>query len=140
MTDFDRIRVLWPDHLGLARGKYLPVHLAPKGSGHAAAVYSLQYDRAFAPAPGSFIDEGFPDIHATMDPESLRPGWDDDRTGVAVADLTKDGEPYTFSSRHALRRAIADWKSLGHSPMVGIELEGYVFEPDGAGGWKPWDT
>ncbi len=140
MTEFDRIRVLWPDHLGLARGKYLPTHLAPNGTGHAAAVFSLQYDRSFAPAPGSFIDAGFPDVHATMDPESLRPGWDDDRTGVAVADLSMHHEPYTFSSRHALRKAIADWHELGYTPKIGIELEGYVLEPDGDGGWKPWDT
>ena len=25
---FDRVRVLWPDHLGLARGKYVPASLA----------------------------------------------------------------------------------------------------------------
>ena len=140
MTDFDRIRVLWPDHLGLARGKYLPTHLVNKGTGHAAAVFSLQYDRSFAPAPGSFVEDGVPDLHATIDPDSLRQGWDDQHTGVAVADLTMNHEPYVYSSRHALRSAIEAWTALGYSPKVGIELEGYVMEPDGDGGWKPWDT
>ena len=142
MTDFDRIRVLWPDHLGLARGKYLPTHLAAKGSGHAAAVFSLQYNREFAPAPGSFIDAGFPDLHATMDPDSLRQGWDDEHTGVAVADLTMNHEEYRYSSRHVLRQAIADWADLGFHPKIGIELEGYVMEPDETSptGWKPWNT
>ncbi len=140
LASFKRIRVLWPDHLGIARGKYLPSHLAAKGTGHAAAVYSLQYDRSFAPAPGSYILDGFPDLHATMDPDSLRAGWDDDRTGVAVADLTMHHEPFPFSARHALRSAIADWEALGYTPQVGLELEAYVCQPDGEGGWMPWDT
>ncbi len=142
MSEFDRIRVLWPDHLGLARGKYLPTHLAAKGSGHAAAVFSLQYNRDFAPAPGSFIDAGFPDLHATMDPDSLRQGWDDAQTGVAVADLSMNHEPYKYSSRYALRQAITDWTDIGFTPKVGIELEAYVMEPDpdAPTGWKPWNT
>ncbi len=140
MTDFDRIRVLWPDHLGIARGKYLPARLAEKGTGHAVAVFSLGYDRSFGPGPGSFVDAGIPDLHATMDPDTLRQGWDDDRTGLAVADLSMRGEPYTFAPRFALKKAIAEWEGLGYRPKVGIELEGYVLEPDGDGGWKPWDT
>lgn len=140
MSEFDRIRVLWPDQFGLARGKYLPKHLAAKGSGHAAAVFSLQYDRSFAPAPGSFIDAGFPDLHATMDPDSLRQGWDDEHTGVAVADLSMNHEAYPYSARYAARAAIAAWAAMGYQAKVGIELEAYVMEPDGTGGWKEWDT
>jgi hypothetical protein len=34
MADYDRIRVLWPDHLGLARGKYLPIRYAERGAFH----------------------------------------------------------------------------------------------------------
>ena len=29
-SSFDRVRVLWPDHLGLARGKYVPASLADR--------------------------------------------------------------------------------------------------------------
>ncbi len=140
MTDFDRIRVLWPDHLGMARGKYLPTRLASKGTGHAAAVFSLGFDRTFGPAPGSFVDAGIPDLHATMEADTLRQGWDDARTGVAIADLEIGGEAYTYAPRFALKKAIADWRARGLEPKVGIELEGYVLEPDGDGGWRPWDT
>ena len=45
-----------------------------------------------------------------------------------------------MSPRHALRRAVADWNDLGYHPKVGIELEAYVFEPDGEGGWRPYHT
>lgn len=50
------------------------------------------------------------------------------------------GEPFRYSARYALRRAIADWEALGYRVKVGLELEAYVLESDGNGGWKPWDT
>lgn len=137
---YDRIRVLWPDHLGLARGKYLPAHLAERGTGHCVSVFSLGYDRSMIDAPGAFLLEGMPDVHATFDPGVVHPGWEDDRTGVAVAGLTMDGEPYTFSPRYALEQAIAQWQELGYRAKVGVELEAYVLEPDGEGGWQRWRT
>ncbi len=140
MNQFARVRMLWPDHLGIARGKYMPSEYAAEGAGHAAAVYSLGYDRSFEPTPGSGVLDGFPDMHATFEPSDLRQGWDDHLTGVAVCDLHMGGEPFRYSARYALRKAIADWEELGYHPKVGIELEAYVLEPDGQGGWKPWDT
>ncbi len=140
MADYDRIRVLWPDHLGLARGKYLPARLADRGTAHCAGTFALGYDRSMIPAPGSYLLEGLRDVQSTFDPAQVRPGWEDDRTGVAVGHLTLDGEPYTFSSRYALQKAIDDWAELGYRPQVGIELEAYVLEPDGEGGWRQWST
>ena len=136
----ERVRMLWPDHLGLARGKYVPAAFAPDGTGHAAAVFSLAYDRSFIAAPGSGVLDGFPDMHATFDEADLRPGWDDDRTQVAVCDLSQRGEPFRFSARYALRKAIADWEALGYRPMVGIEFEAYVLEHTEQHGWQRWDT
>lgn len=136
----ERVRMLWPDHLGLARGKYVPAAHAHEGTGHAAAVFSLAYDRSFIPAPGSGVLDGFPDMHATFDEADLRPGWEDDRTQVAVCDLSQAGEPFRFSARYALRKAIADWEALGYRPMVGIEFEAYVLERTPEHGWQRWDT
>lgn len=135
ISTFDRVRVMFPDHLGLPRGKYLPPHLAPGGTGHCAALYGLGYDRSMIPAPGSTLTEGLIDFHATMDPASLRPSWEDDRTAVAVADLTLDGSPFVYSARHVLQEAIAAWAELGYRVQVGVELEAYLLEPDGEGGW-----
>jgi glutamine synthetase len=137
---YDRIRVLWPDHLGLARGKYLPARLAEAGTNHCVTTFALGYDRSMIPAPGAYLLEGLRDVQSTYDPEHVHPGWDDDRTGVAVGHLTMDGEPYTFSPRYALQQAVADWETLGYRPKVGLELEAYVLEPDGAGGWQRWQT
>jgi len=140
MTTYDRYRVLWPDHLGLARGKYLPARIAAKGTGHCASAFALGYDRSLVPAPGSYLLEGLKDIWATMDPDTIKPSWEDDRTAVAVAHLDFEGAPYTVAPRHALQRAVADWADLGYTVKVGIELEAYVIEPDGDGGWKRWET
>lgn len=137
---YERIRLLWPDHLGLARGKYLPAHIAEEGTNHCVTTFALGYDRSLVPAPGAYLLEGLRDVHASFDPNEVHPGWEDDRTGVVVAHLDMDGEPYPVAARHALQTAIADWQALGYSPKVGIELEAYVLEPDDEGGWRRWRT
>ncbi len=134
---FDRVRVLWPDHLGLARGKYVPAILAEKGTHHCTGTWSLGYDRTMTPRTvGSHWDEGLPDFDAVYDMAELRPSWEEG-TRVVVADVMRRGEPVSVAPRAALRRAVAEWRSLGLEPQVGMEFEAYVFEPDGAGGWRP---
>jgi glutamine synthetase len=140
MSDYDRIRVLWPDHLGLARGKYLPARVADRGTNHCVSTFALGYDRSMVPAPGAYLLEGLRDVLSTFDRSEVRPGWEDDRTGVAVGHLTMEGEPYPYAARHALQQAIAAWAEMGLHPKVGIELEAYVLQPDGSGGWRRWDT
>jgi glutamine synthetase len=141
MSDgFDRVRVLWPDHLGLARGKYVPASLAERGTHHCTGTWSLGYDRGMTPETvGSFWNEGLPDFEATYDMGELRPSWEKN-TRVVVADLLKDGEPVSVAPRTALRKAVADWRALGFEAHVGMEFEAYVFVPDGSGGWRPMDT
>jgi glutamine synthetase len=135
-----RVRVLWPDHLGLARGKYIPASLAAKGTRHCTGTWALAYDRSMTPeTPGSFWNEGLPDFDAVYEENDLRPGWEEN-TKVVVANLERNGEPFSVAPRNALRRAVDDWRSLGYDAHVGIELEAYVFVPDGDGGWRPMDT
>jgi glutamine synthetase len=137
---FDRLRVLWPDHLGLARGKYVPARMADRGARHCTGVWALGYNREMEPGTtGSNYYDGLPDMVAQFDPAQIRPGWED-RTGVVVADLAEHGEPVTVSPRAALRRAVAAWQDRGLQPMAGIELEAFLLESDGAGGWRPLDT
>ena len=107
---------------------------------HCVATFALGYDRSMIPAPGSFLLEGLRDAHSGFDPADVRPSWEDDRTGIVVGHLTMDGEPYPYAARHALQKAVADWAAFGLHSKVGIELEAYVMEPDGAGGWQRWDT
>ncbi len=135
-----RVRVLWPDHLGLARGKYIPARLAARGVRHCTGVWALGYDRNMTPGtPGSNLDSGLPDMDATFDVADIRPGWEPD-VQVVVADLERHGDPVAVSPRAALRRAVADWDALGYQAKVGVELEAYFLEPDGNGGWRPIDA
>lgn len=139
-SSFERVRVLWPDHLGLARGKYLPAHLAEHGAHHCTGTWALGYDRGMTPeTPGSYWSEGLPDFDAIFDTADLRPSWEPN-TMVVVADLVRHGEPFAVSPRAALARAIAGWRELGYEPFVGVEFEAYVFVPDGQGGYKAMDT
>jgi glutamine synthetase len=139
MSDYHRIRALFPDHLGLARGKYLPAHIAHKGTRHCISLFALAFDRTMVPAPGAKLLEGLPDVDLHLETSEIRPGWEAG-TGVVVGDLTFRGQPLAISPRNVLKKAIADWQALGYKAKVGIELEAMVLEPDGNGGWREWST
>ncbi|MGI9597790.1 MAG: glutamine synthetase family protein [Acidimicrobiales bacterium] len=138
-TEYKRYRVLWPDHLGLARGKYLPRRTAGKGTSFCLGVYLQGYDKGIYEVETGVDPTGFPDLEAEFDLATARPCWESD-TGVVIADLSFQHQPFAASARHTLRRAIADWEAVGYTPKVGIELEAYVLESDGAGGWQPFET
>lgn len=138
-ADHDRIRVLFPDHLGLARGKYLPVEDAARGTGHCLSLFALGFDREMTPHEGSRMLAGLPDFELRFSADDIRPGWES-RTGVVVGDLTREGEPVEMSPREVLKRQIAVWVEHGFQPRVGLELEAYLMEPDGEDGWRPVST
>ena len=137
----NRTRLLFCDHLNLARGKYLP---APKGDTGAARFcrgnFGVTYDKDLIPAPGAAVTEGLPDMEARYLAAQLRPGWES-ATNVVVADLyATDGTPLPMCGRTALKRAVADWQGLGYTPMVGVELEAFAFQIEPDGSLKPYDT
>lgn len=135
-SDYSRIRMLWPDHLGLARGKYVPSRLADRGSAFCVTTFATSYDRDLIDAPHAYLVDGLKDVHGHIELDSLRPSWENERTGVAIAHLELEDEPYIASSRVALQRSIDAWKAMGYQAKVGLELEGYLLEPDGNGGWQ----
>ncbi len=137
---YDRIRVLFPDHLGLARGKYLPIEYAKRGStGHCISLFALGFDREMTPHPGSHMLSGLPDFEVAFRLEDVRRGWED-ATGVVVGDISHQGRPVEMSPREVLKRQIGAWADLGYEPQVGLELEAFLLEPDGNGGWRPLAT
>lgn len=137
--EFTRVRLLWPDLLGLARGKYLPARMKADKTGHCMALFALGFDRDMTPHDGACFFEGLPDLEARFDPESVRAGWEKG-TGIAIPDVYKDGEPIFMAPRQVLKKAIAEWDALGYTPKVGIELEAFLFEPDERGRFAPIDT
>ena len=130
-----RIRALWPDHLGIARGKVLLPSAA--ATGHCLASFTLGLDREMHAYRDSGIHEGLPDMRAVFDPAAAREGWSEG-IGVVVADLERDGRPLERSPRQILRTAVSRMKA--GRPVVGIELEAFLLEPDGAGGFGPIRT
>lgn len=137
--DFDRIRLLWPDHLGLARGKYLTPEKVDGATAHCISLFTLGYDREMIPHEGGYFWKGLPDCDAVYEDRDVRPGWQED-TAVVVPDITRGGRPVPLAPRNVLKSVLERWDAHGLEAMVGIELEAFLFEPDGEGGWRPIST
>lgn len=139
-TSFERCRLLFADQLNCARGKYLPMTEAAKGHARfCVGTYAVTYDKALVAAPGGGLLDGLPDMEMRFDPEALRPGWEPG-TRIALGHLEFKGAPFALCGRGALMRAIAGWRAIGLEPMVGVEMEAYVFQRDADGQWVPYDT
>jgi glutamine synthetase len=141
MASGERLRLLFCDHLNLARGKYLPAaKMVDSSSRFCIGVYAVSYAKDLIPAPGSKMLEGLPDYDAVYKAADIRPGWEPG-TKVVIADqYDGQGNPLPLCGRGALKRAIADWNKLGFAPKVGIELEAYAFVRNPEGKWVPYDT
>ena len=137
--EFDRLRLLWPDHLGLARGKYLTPAKADQGTAHCISLFTLGFDREMYDHEYGMMMKGLPDCDALYDTADVRPGWQEG-TSVVVPDITRGGQPVPLAPRNVLKDAIEKWRSHGLEPMVGIEPEAFLFEPDEHGGWQPIGT
>lgn len=137
----ERLRLLFCDHLNLARGKYLPASKKSGGASRfAQATYALTYGKDLIPAPGTKMLQGMPDMDAVFTAADVRAGWEMD-TSVAIADLYEtDGSPLPMCGRQLLKRTVKEWRALGFNPKVGLELEAYVFERNEAGKLAPYDT
>lgn len=136
----ERCRILFADQLNLARGKYVPMSYAAKGHVRiCVGTFAVTYDKTMVAAPSGGVLEGLPDMDVLFDPQDLRPSWEA-ATRIALGELHYKGQPFPLCGRGALRRAIEAWRAHGLEPMVGIELEAYVFQRDDAGNWVPYDT
>ncbi|MBL8380733.1 MAG: glutamine synthetase [Burkholderiales bacterium] len=137
----DRLRVLFCDHLNVARGKYLPAWKIGDGATRfCRGTFGVTHDMGLIPAPGAMMLEGLPDMEVIYRAEEIRGGWEN-ATRMVVGDLhASDGTPLPMCGRGALKRAIADWHALGYEAMVGIELEAFAFQIEPDGTLKPYDT
>jgi len=139
-TSFERVRLLFADQLNLARGKYVPMTEAAKGNARfCVGSYAVTYDRTLVAAPGGGLLDGLPDMEMVFDPDALRPAWEAG-TKIALGQLQFKGEPFALCGRGALIRAITAWRARGLEPMIGIEMEAYVFQRGANGEWVPYDT
>ncbi|MEM7194544.1 MAG: glutamine synthetase family protein [Pseudomonadota bacterium] len=137
----ERLRVLFCDHLNLARGKMLPGTFGDGGeSRFCQGIYALTYDKDLIPVPCSTLLEGLPDMIARFDGDDIRSGWLGNEKVVIADQFASDGSPLPVCGRSLLKRTANDWRQEGYNTKVGIELEAYAFVQDDSGQWVPYDT
>jgi len=132
--DVDTVVVAFPDLQGRPVGKrvtgafYLD-HVVEHGI--EVCDYLLACDVDMTPLPGyTFADweSGYGDLHAVIDPTSLRPlPWTPGSVMVLCDLLTLDGEPVEVSPRRILRRQVERAETLGFEIRCATELEFYLF-------------
>ena len=129
---------MWCDLNGLSHGRYIPERRIAEHTHHAITTLVMGIDGEIQPVAGYSADVGYPDMSATVVPETRRPGWEPG-TDVAIAALSFADSPVHIDPRHALVRATDAWHALGYEPYLGFELEFYVFEKDddSTAGWRP---
>lgn len=138
----DRLRALYCDNLSIMRGKYLPNHkIGNDNTRFCVSTFAVHYDRdLMLDAPGAMTREGCPDMELRWEAENIRDSWDEG-TKIVLGDLHwPDGDPLPLCPRGALKRAVADWKAMGLTPKVGIELEAFALQTDDKGRLQPYDT
>ncbi|MFT5504096.1 MAG: glutamine synthetase [Gammaproteobacteria bacterium] len=137
----ERLRLLFCDHLNLARGKYLPGNHAASGeSRFCQGIYALTYDKDLLPAPCSTLLQGLPDMIARFDGDDIRKGWHGNERVVIADQFDSAGTPLAVCGRGLLKRTVNQWKTLGYDARVGIELEAYAYTQDDEGNWQPYET
>jgi len=137
----DVVRLGYPDFIGTERGRdVLVAHFARTlgdGVAFCRTVYGTSPMGDVVELGEGGLADGLPDVVAFPDLATLTDvPWE---PGVAhcLADVfDPDGTPAPESPRQVLRQVLARFAELGMRPVVGPELEFYVLEPDGAGGWR----
>ncbi|MBX9394609.1 glutamine synthetase family protein [Streptomyces sp. TRM72054] len=137
----DVVRVTYPDLIGTDRARDVLLEELPRACAHGLAfcraVYHTSPQGDVVPVSGG-LDAGLPDICVRPDLDTLVAlPWE---PGVAaclgeVVDPAT-GTPAPESPRDLLRAVLARCAEHGLRPVVGPELEYYLCEPDGAGGWR----
>ncbi len=138
----NRLRALFCDGLSMMRGKYLPPSkFGDASTRFAVATFAVHYDRdLLLDAPGAKVREGCPDMELRWRGEDVRDSWEDGGK-IVLGDLYGgDGEPLSLCPRGALKRAVADWTSMGLTPKVGIELEAFALQIGEDGTLRPYHT
>ncbi len=127
------IRVLYPDLHGVARGKDVPAgefeRVAEAGLCFCSAVMGT--DLRHTPVVGG--EDGYPDLLARPDRDTLLALPWEPGVSVCLADLepAHGGAPIA-DPRGAVRKAVAELRELGLDAIVGPELEFFLVERDPA--------
>jgi glutamine synthetase len=145
--DVDTVVVAFPDLYGRPVGKRVTgAFFLEEVMHHGIEVcdYVLASDIDMEPLPDYGFtgwERGYGDLHAVIDPRTLRPLPWVPGSALVLCDLqTTDGRPVEVSPRRMLRRQIERAASLGFQIKCATELEFYLFRDSydeaSAKGWK----
>ncbi len=130
------VRVTYPDLHGIQRGKDVPIsELERTARGGLTFCWAVMgTDLRHTPVVGG--ERGYPDMVAHPDLSTLvELPWEPD-VAACLADLSREEEPEPTDVRALVRRAEAALTELDLASLVGPELEFFLCEPDGDGGWR----
>lgn len=134
------VRVCFPDHYGVLRGRRLPAEVfcerptAEQAFCDGALVWDIRCD-IFEEVDFSNYRTGYPDLYAHPDPETLAPlAWADGEWGVMADSCDAHGEPLDVDPRTTLRVTAERADALERPVSATLELR----VPDPAvGAWAP---
>jgi glutamine synthetase len=120
----EQIDIMFPDLLGLAHGKTVPVNRRDYPTHYAITVMVQGLDLEFLETDNYSTSAGFPDMEALLDGSSVRP-WRDRQVGLAHLHFA-DGRELPLDSRRALASVMDRWKARGFNPIAGFEMEFFL--------------
>jgi|FLYL01.1.fsa_nt_gi glutamine synthetase len=131
------VECAFPDPHGIPRGKRIPVRHFLEGGhrGFDIANVALAWDRKCEVLPEmryANFETGYPDMRAVPDLSTFRPiPWREGAASVLCDCVEEDGSTSAVSTRAILKDVVAEARSMGYEPMVGSELEFYIFDLEG---------
>ena len=137
--DVEAVQVLITDLGGVARGKSIAREeletLYRSGRNVAGSILGLDLRGEDVEETGLVWSVGDADKECWPVPGTLRPAPWLSRPGaqLLMTMFEKDGTPAIADPRHALSRVVNRLAADGLQPVVAVELEFYLVEPDGAG-------
>jgi glutamine synthetase len=143
--DTQFVDVLLPDLLSTPRGKRLKIDALPALYDGAfrlpGSIFAMDATGNTIEATGLGFDDGDADRSCTPVRESLVCApWMDERVAqIQVSMADHDGGPFFGDPRHVLESVVGRFTALGLRPVVALEVEFYVVDPQRtrSGGIRP---
>jgi glutamine synthetase len=134
--DLAEMEVAFTDHQGHMCGKRIPAHRIARGAQVAFCSAALAWDYVGDVHDGTSLtgpDSGYPDAFLRPDPSTYRRLPWRPEAGHVISDVVDHhGELLPQAPRSVLRRAIERIAGLGYDVRMGLEIELYLLNADGA--------
>ena len=129
------VRFELPDLHGTSRSKIVPIQHAARFASDGLNMYggAVVLDSRSDVVPGTLYNEeiAYADQLLRPDPSTAAVVPWAEATGRFICDTTwADGRPLGAAPRHVFRRVLDRCKSLGFEPVIGIEYEFYLLNPE----------